>query len=42
MYSSVSEYGENRKSHGVSLHIREGMPYMRRNDLEYFDNGAHL
>ena len=34
----INRYRENRRGGGVSLHIREGIPHIRRNDLEYFDN----
>ena len=37
-YYCVKMYRENRMGGGVSLHIREGIPHIRRNDLEYFDN----
>ena len=31
-------YRDNRRGGGVSLHIRDGISYIRRNELEYFDN----
>ena len=37
-YYCINRYRENRRGGGVSLHIREGIPHIRRNDLEYFDN----
>ena len=37
-YSCINRYRDNRRGGGVSLHIRDGISYIRRNDLEYFDN----
>ena len=37
-YYCINRYRENRRGGSVSLHIREGIPHIRRNDLEYFDN----
>ena len=37
-YHCINRYRENRRGGGVSLHIREGIPHIKRHDLEYFDN----
>ena len=37
-YSSVNRYKKNKKGGGVSLHIQNAIPFILRNDLDYFDN----
>ena len=37
-YSSVNRYRKNKKGGGVSLHIQNGIPFILRNDLDYFDS----
>ena len=37
-YSSVNRYRKDKKGGGVSLHIRKGITFMLRNDLDYFDS----
>ena len=37
-YSSVNRYRKNKKDGGVSLHIQNGIPFILRNDLDYFDS----
>ena len=37
-YSSVNRYRKVEKGGGVSLHIRKGITFMLRNDLDYFDS----
>ena len=37
-YYCINRYRENRRGGGVSLHIHEGIPHIRINYLEYFDN----
>ena len=38
VYSSVNTYRINKKCSGVSLHIQNGIPFISRNDLDYFDS----
>ena len=37
-YSSVNRYRQNKKGGGVWLHIQNGIPFILRNDLDYFDS----
>ena len=37
-YSSVKRYRKNKKGGGVSLHIQNGIHFILRNDLDYFDS----
>ena len=37
-YSSVNRYRNNKTGGGVSLHIQNGIPFILRNDLDYFDS----
>ena len=37
-YSSVNSYRKDKKGGGVSLHIRKGITFILRNDLDYFDS----
>ena len=37
-YASVNRYRKDKKGGGVSLHILQGITFMLRNDLDYFDS----
>ena len=37
-YSSVNRYRKNKKGGGVLLHIQNGIPFILRNELDYFDS----
>ena len=37
-YSCINRFRKDRKGGGVTLQVREGLPYIRRSDLEHFDS----
>ena len=37
-YSCMNRFRKDRKGGGVTLQVPEGLPYIRRSDLEHFDS----